>query len=81
MNEESILEVAEIQKNILANAAQLCAENGVILYSTCSIEELEDQEQLRKFLTEHPQFELLSEQLVLPDKLIDGAYSALLHKK
>lgn len=81
LNEESILEVAEIQKNILANAAQLCAENGVILYSTCSIEELEDQEQLRKFLTEHPQFELLSEQLVLPDKLIDGAYSALLHKK
>ncbi len=76
----SIADVAKIQKGILRNAATLCADNGVILYSTCSIDPTENREQIDKFLAENRNFKLLEEKLHLPHKFADGAYSALLQK-
>jgi 16S rRNA (cytosine967-C5)-methyltransferase len=81
LNDQSINEIVKIQRSILNNAVNLCAPGSVILYSTCSIEKIEDQEQVKSFLIDYPQFELLEERLILPNALSDGAYAALLYKK
>ncbi len=81
LNDRTIAEMAKIQSAILDNAARLCADNGFILYSTCSIESCEDGEQVQNFLKRHPQFSLLRENLNLPNSITDGAYAAILQKK
>ena len=81
LNEKCISDVAKIQSKILDNAVNLCADNGFILYSTCSIENIEDTEMIKSFLHAYPQFELIEERLTIPNSLTDGAYASLLHKK
>ena len=43
LREEDIFGLAEIQARILAGARDLLAENGVLLYSTCSVEPEENE--------------------------------------
>jgi 16S rRNA (cytosine967-C5)-methyltransferase len=80
---QAVREIAATQKALLAKAAGLVKPGGRICYSTCSIQHQENQD-VREFLTESRQFELLREELALPsadsfDR--DGAYVALLLRK
>ena len=64
-------------------AAEMVKEAGVICYSTCSIQHAENTEQIKGFLDDHPQFNLESESLTLPnadDFDYDGGYAAILRK-
>ena len=69
-----------IQKNILSAAIPILKKGGTIIYSTCSIEEDENTLQIANFLKENKEFSLISERLLLPNELHDGAYCALLQK-
>jgi 16S rRNA (cytosine967-C5)-methyltransferase len=71
----------ELQLSILDNAAELIASGGKIIYSTCSIEEEENQIQIENFLAKHSDFSLLEQKLLLPDSNNDGAFAAVLVKK
>ncbi len=73
--------VAALQADILSNAARLTAENGLLLYSTCSLEKEENSLQIEKFLQTHRDFELVEEKLFMPQKNCDGTYAALLIRK
>ena len=73
-------EVVSLQKNILNNLAPHVKKGGFLLYSTCSIEEEEDERQIRDFCLSHKEFTLVKEKLLLPAKEHDGAYAALLQK-
>ena len=73
-------EIAALQYDILKNAARLTAANGLLLYSTCSLEAEENSLQITKFLEEHQEFELLEEKLFMPQVHCDGTYAALLKK-
>ncbi len=56
--EKEIGKLPELQLEILSSAAQLLHPDGVLVYSTCTLECEENQEVVKAFLGQHPQFEL-----------------------
>lgn len=74
-------EVTLLQKNILENLAPLVRKGGYLLYSTCSLEEEEDEKMVRAFCEAHKEFILVKDSLLLPAKDHDGAYGALLQRR
>lgn len=75
------------QMQLLTQAAVSCRSKTALVYSTCSIQPAENQQQIQQFLAQHPQFMLLKEKLTLPalktDTLFDhdGGYVAILTRK
>lgn len=83
LRRKAMREVAATQKALLAKAAGLVKPGGRICYSTCSIQHQENED-VREFLTESHQFELVREELTLPSAEgfdHDGAYVALLTRR
>lgn len=74
-------ELAILQAAILAGAAPLVRPGGRLVYSTCSLEPCENAEQVQRFLSRHPAFALVTERLLMPTSLHDGAYAALLRRR
>ena len=66
-----------MQREILHSLAGLVKPGGLLLYSTCSLEEEEDRGQAEAFAASHPDFVLLKDRLLLPEASHDGAYGAL----
>lgn len=56
LTSETITELALLQVELLDHAASLLAENGTLLYATCSIEPEENEQQIEAFLIRHPEF-------------------------
>lgn len=61
-----IAEIARVQQAILANVHLLLKPGGVFVYSTCTLEPEENEEQIRNFLHHHPNFELAP----FPDRIL-----------
>lgn len=53
-----VAELAALQSELLDAAAVLVAPGGLLVYSTCSIEAQENQDQLAAFLKRHPEYAL-----------------------
>ncbi len=70
--EEDINRITSVQKGILEAQASLVKPGGKLVYSTCTIEEAENQEVVKQFLADHPEFKL-DETLInrLPDKVAE----------
>ncbi len=67
------------QRLILENAALCVKEGGRMVYSTCSIDGDENSGVVKAFLTDHPEWKLVDERVVLPFRDgVDGAYAARL---
>ena len=56
--ETDILKLAESQKILLENAANAVQKNGILVYSTCSLEPEENEHIIEGFLTQRSDFEL-----------------------
>lgn len=54
--EQGTKELAELQKEILKNAAKYVRHGGVLIYSTCTINPAENMENVHWFLKEFPEF-------------------------
>ena len=83
LRRKAMREIAATQKALLAKAAGLVKPGGRICYSTCSIQHQENED-VREFLTESHQFELVREELTLPSAEgfdHDGAFVALLRRR
>ena len=50
-------EIAAVQHRLLAAASALVKPGGLLVYSTCTFEPRENEEQVRRFLASHPEFE------------------------
>jgi len=74
-------ELMKKQAELLDKSAGLVKAGGRLVYSTCSIEEEENQAQIKEFLLQHPEFQKIEEKLLVPDRHHDGAYAALLKKR
>ncbi len=61
VNEASIRELQDIQKRILQNAARYVKPGGLLQYSTCTLNREENEDQVRAFLSEHPEYSLIEE--------------------
>lgn len=72
ITKEQLLELSNLQKTILTNAASYVKPGGLLLYSTCTINPEENVENARWFL-EHSDFEMVDLSGELPDALVDCA--------
>ncbi len=70
------------QYKLLCKAAELVKPEGVVVYSTCSIEPEENFVIVKKFLDAHPNFRLESAKNKFPDDILDenGCIQTLPHK-
>ncbi len=59
--------LSEVQYNLLKNAAQHIKPGGVLVYSTCSIEPVENEEIVQRFLADFPMFAVENAKDFLPD--------------
>jgi 16S rRNA (cytosine967-C5)-methyltransferase len=55
------------QRELLAAAADLVEKGGVLVYATCSIDPLENDEVIGAFIDEHPEFLITPAQEYLPE--------------
>ena len=55
---EDLGELADLQRKILTCAQAIVKEGGTLLYSTCTVNPVENIENVHWFLKEYPQFEL-----------------------
>jgi 16S rRNA (cytosine967-C5)-methyltransferase len=86
--------LARVQQELLDGAANAVCPTGLLVYSTCSLEPEENEEQVEQFLDRHPGFQrepsdsfpprLLTPKgdlMVLPQRDgMDGAYAARLRR-
>ena len=89
-----LTELVALQEQILDAAAPLVRPGGVLVYSTCSLEQEENEQQITRFLDRHPEFlrapvaaidsallDAESQLLVLPQRDgVDGAFAARLRR-
>lgn len=54
-----IAEMADIQTRLLDRAAPWVKPGGMLIYATCSLERAEGEEQIDRFLRDHPAFRVL----------------------
>jgi 16S rRNA (cytosine967-C5)-methyltransferase len=81
---KAVAGLARTQASLLEKAAGLLKPGGRIAYSTCSIQRQENEDVVRRFLADHPAFELLHEDLLLPEPEgfdHDGGYVAILSRR
>ncbi|MBL8203936.1 MAG: 16S rRNA (cytosine(967)-C(5))-methyltransferase RsmB [Blastocatellia bacterium] len=81
MTETRITELAELQKQLLANAATQVQSGGLLAYSVCSTEPEEGEEVIAAFCTTHPEFsdvtrEQLTELEIDPTGLMTATFGA-----
>lgn len=63
-----------LQREILNHAATLVKPGGVLVYSTCTIEPKENQENIEWFLEQHPEFYLDEADKYLPSEVCSNGY-------
>jgi 16S rRNA (cytosine967-C5)-methyltransferase len=69
--------LVETQRRILENALPCLKPGGRLVYSTCSIEAMENQGQIEAFLADHPELKLVASRAILPFRdHTDGAFAA-----
>lgn len=90
-----VIKLTKIQYELIENAARLLKPRGVLVYSTCTTEPEENQQIIRRFLANHPEFTLdnagqyVSKDVVTPEGFVetfphrhgmDGSFAARLVK-
>jgi 16S rRNA (cytosine967-C5)-methyltransferase len=75
-------QLTKIQLQLLEKAAKHTEPNGIIVYSTCSIDPEENELIVKRFLRKNEDWKLDKERMLHPvEDQTDGAYSARLIKK
>ena len=74
--------IRKTQAGILEQYSAMVKPGGKLVYATCSILPSENEQQVAKFLQEHPEFEFVKEAKISPaESGFDGFYMALLQRK
>jgi 16S rRNA (cytosine967-C5)-methyltransferase len=77
IEEKEINRLAALQQNLLAMGALLTRRDGVLVYSTCSLEPEENERVVERFCEIHPQFTLETTRSTFPPRdRVDGAFVA-----
>lgn len=71
-----------LQLGFLLESAPLLRENGILLYSTCSIDSRENQQVVEEFIRRKPEYEILRQETFFPSENGgDGGYMTRLQKR
>ena len=73
-NRENVEELAKLQLEILNSAADILKDGGELIYSTCTITDEENTNNIKKFLEERKEFKI--EKLYIPENVL-GNYDSL----
>lgn len=74
-------QLVKTQNQLLASALNLLALGGKIVYSTCSLEPEENQQQVAQICREHPELTCIEQLDILPTRThSDGAFACVLQK-
>ena len=73
-NRESVEELAKLQLEILNSAADILKDGGELIYSTCTITDEENTNNIKKFLKGRKEFKV--EKLYIPEN-VSGDYDSL----
>lgn len=93
-NHNDIQELVKLQEKALEHAANFVAPEGFLVYSTCTMNPQENEEQVARFLAKNPKFSLIPAQTIIPAVYtengflktipfrhhMDGAFAAKLQK-
>lgn len=81
LTERTIESLVEVQREILEAAGPLIPPGGHLVYSTCTLEEEENELQVRRFLARNPRFKL-QETTAVPPSFLDeeGLLQVLPHR-
>lgn len=80
-SEENVAACAARQKEILCSAAEMLGGGGRLVYSTCTFAPEEDEEQVARFLAEHDDFSLVTQNKLYPhERAGEGHFYAVLQK-
>lgn len=77
---EKIKALAELQKKILTNAKEYVKEGGILMFSTCTLTKLENEENF-KFISDFEGFEPVDFSKELPESLKNGEYGKRIVKE
>ena len=78
---EQLDEIEGLQKAILDGIASLVKVEGTLVYSTCTLNKKENENQIRHFLKKYPDYSLVEERTIFPFEYdSDGFYMAKLKR-
>jgi 16S rRNA (cytosine967-C5)-methyltransferase len=80
---EDIINLAKYQRKLLENASKYLKPNGVIVYSTCTIEPEENFELIKSFLADHPEYKIDNAANFIHSELVnaEGCIETFPHKQ
>jgi 16S rRNA (cytosine967-C5)-methyltransferase len=82
LSPERLQELRTLQAEILNSYSRMVKPSGKLVYSTCSVLPSENQDQIKRFLSENSQWEKVFEQTLWPHETgFDGFYICKLIKK
>lgn len=82
MTMEQIKELAQLQRQMLSTVHQYVKPGGQLIYSTCTVDPMENQQNAEWFAKEHPEFSLEQMEQIYPEGgMIDGFFIARFQKK
>jgi len=74
-------EIIKIQELILNNVCKYLNKDGIMVYSTCTLNKKENEKQVIKFLKSHEEYQLIEEKTIMPfENNSDGFYMAKLKR-
>ncbi|WP_313307293.1 RsmB/NOP family class I SAM-dependent RNA methyltransferase [Epilithonimonas hominis] len=68
------------QQQILQDYSKILKKGGQMIYATCSILPSENNEQVKTFLENNPDFSLIKDEKIMPSEGYDGFYMALIKR-
>lgn len=78
---ENVIMCAKRQQEILEEADKMLCYGGLLVYSTCTFNEKEDEGTINTFLENHKEYELIKEYKLWPHKIKgEGHFVAVLNK-
>ena len=82
LKKEDLGELASLQREILSAASRYVKPGGTLLYSTCTVDRAENEENAAWFADKFPEFHLVKQQQMLPEQEAgDGFYIAEFERK
>ncbi|WP_407477687.1 RsmB/NOP family class I SAM-dependent RNA methyltransferase [Elizabethkingia anophelis] len=81
IDQDFIDRIKKEQENILQDYSKIIKKGGQMVYATCSILPSENTLQTKNFIEKNPEYELISEEKIMPSQGYDGFYMALIQRK